>query len=103
MYYKDIKIIKSKHITHFFLNQDNEIQDNPDVASVEFALMVQREAIRQIQRWFFEDTAHYFHSHITNEIIVSSLFLPSLFITVFEFFMNDVFALTKKSFDGLQC
>jgi len=33
--------------------------------------MVQREAIRQIQRWFFEDTAHYFHSHITKEIIVS--------------------------------
>jgi len=60
-------------ISETLFKQDNEIHDNPDVASVEFALMVQREAIRQIQRWFFEDTAHYFHSHITKEIIVSSL------------------------------
>ena len=60
-------------LLHLF--QDNEVLNNPDVASIEFALMVQREAIRQIQRWFFEDTAHYFHSHITKEIIVSLLLI----------------------------
>ena len=38
----------------------------------------QRESIRQMQRWFFEDTAHYFHSHITKEIIVSIAFNSSV-------------------------
>ncbi len=70
------KTFYNQTYNYFFLIEDNEIHDNPDVASVEFALMVQREAIRQIQRWFFEDTAHYFHSHITKEIIVSSHFYP---------------------------
>jgi hypothetical protein len=46
---------------------------SPNVASVELSLMFQQEAVRQMQRWFFEDTAHYFHSHITKEVIVSSL------------------------------